>query len=170
MIPFSGWYGFQHYESSKPNPLGLKFLFCLLEIYLYQIFVYMLAKIIFPYNDMRDFVLGGDIIKLSETESVPQYFNHIIYTDIFFISLKSAEYLLQNIFLFCQELLCRTESILILDKSGELKKNWNRKKKRRMGYLEMMRIFEFLNRKINKSVTFFLNFSWKVGSEPIYLS
>lgn len=93
MIPFAGRCGFRQYVPSKPNPLGLKnFVMAAWDGLVLDFHIYT-GKGTVCEEDMKELGLGAGIVKLL-SKTVPRDGKHVIYTDRFFTSIKSAEYLL----------------------------------------------------------------------------
>ena len=95
MVPFSVNCLIRQYVPTKPNPLGLKcFVLAAPDGLVLDLHFYT-GKGTVSDADMKELGLGASVVKLL-CESVPQNNNHCIYTDRFFTSIKSLEYLLKR--------------------------------------------------------------------------
>lgn len=95
MIPFSGRCKFRQYVPSKPCPLGLKnFVLASRDGMVLDFHIYS-GKGTVSESDRKEYGVGGSIVKLL-IDTVPKNGNHVIYTDRFFTSIKTADFCLNN--------------------------------------------------------------------------
>ncbi|XP_049782393.1 piggyBac transposable element-derived protein 3-like [Schistocerca cancellata] len=98
MIPFTGRCKMQTYVPSKPNPLGLKNFILASSDGLVLDFAIYTGKGTIPDSNQKEHGLGAGILKLL-ARTIPNDYNHVIYSDRVFTSSKSVQLLLdRNIF------------------------------------------------------------------------
>ncbi|XP_049764452.1 piggyBac transposable element-derived protein 3-like [Schistocerca cancellata] len=158
MIPFTGKCKMRTYVPSKLNPLGLKNFILASSDGLVLDFPIYTGKGTIPGSDQKEHGLGAGILKLL-ARTIPNDYNHVIYSDRFFTSSKSIQLLPdQNIFQTGTVMANRIKEVASkFKRDQELQQGqWNE-------YVREDQEICALKWKDNKSVTFL---SSCIGSEP----